>query len=103
MSRWKRKIEKLQSEIIEARKKLDDETREKRTIKRAVKKTGRPPIPKQKLEEAELLAYQHPIPWVAFKLDIGLRTLYNHGITRKNLEAKLAAKQKEQGNAPAKP
>jgi hypothetical protein len=88
MSKWKRKIEKLQSEIIAARQQRDEE---KRRAERVVKKTirmGRPTISEELLKKAELLAYDHPLPWVAFKLEIALSTLYKHGITRKAINAK---------------
>lgn len=106
MSKWKRKIEKLQTELAAARKQRDEEKQNTRRVIRKVARPGRPRISKELLEEAEFLAYTNPIPHVALKLNIALSTLYDHGITRKNLNAKIAAREKEtkdRTNQPLKP
>ena len=93
-----KKLEKLEREL----KRKIQEVKEKRAkiaelkLNEAKKRReklqtplGRPRISKEKLLEIELDAYDRPLPDVALKHDVALRTLYNYGITRKALNRKI--------------
>jgi hypothetical protein len=54
-------------------------------------KPGRKPLNADLLQRIKLEALTKPLPAVALKYDVSLRSLYNHGIKRKVLDAEIAA------------
>ncbi len=63
--------------------------RAKAAAKTTTRRRGRPSVPAATLHLAKQLAFDFPIPDVARKLNIGLSTLYDHGIKRYRLNAEL--------------
>ena len=90
MTRLERQILKKQKELKELRIKRAEEKRLE-AIKRKgkAKPKGRPRISKERLLEAKLLALDKPLTWVAFKMNISIKTLNTYGITRKNLDREI--------------
>lgn len=88
MTRIQRQIEKKQEEIRELRRKQAEAKLQKQKAK-VSKPKGRPAVSQELLQKAELLAYDNPLPLVAFKLSISLKTLYNYGISRQALNNKI--------------
>lgn len=87
MTRLDKKILKAQETVRELkRQKLEAQKAEQ--SKKEPAKRGRKQIPEKKLKEIEAEAYLNPLPFVAFKFNVSLSTLYNHGITREALNAK---------------
>ncbi len=90
MTKLERQILKKQQELKELRIKRAEEKRLEAIKRRGkAKPKGRPRISKERLLEAKLLALDNPLTWVAFKMDIGLKSLYNYGISRKQLNREI--------------
>lgn len=81
------KIRELRAELsaLQASKRR----RVKAAVKKSTRRRGRPSVPAATLHLAKQLAFEFPIPDVARKLNIGLSTLYDHGIKRYRLNAEL--------------
>lgn len=92
LERLEVKLAQVQNEIREERRKLTEQKANKFgdfKPKFSVQ-TGRPRISKETLIEIEIDAYRKPLPDVALKYGVSLKTLYNYGITRKALNKKIA-------------
>jgi hypothetical protein len=85
----------LEVQIIKTQEKLSNLREQKRLAKLRNKKAsqpektrGRPKISEDVLIKAVQMAETKPLAIVAIKLEIGLTTLYNYGISRARLENK---------------
>ena len=87
-------MNRLDRQILKAQEKLRELNRQKLEAKKAEQqnrepaKRGRKPISNETVKQIEAEAYLKPLPDVAFKFNVSLSTLYNHGITREVLNAK---------------
>lgn len=91
MSRLEKLISKKLEEIKELRKRRDEQKKAKKAKTKIIRK-GRPKISESILQKIELEAYEKPLGDVALKYDVGLRTLYNYGISRQSIERKKMLK-----------
>ncbi len=93
---------RLEERILQTKtllKNLKQQRREEECVARAArpkKKPGRKPTSREIIAKAEKLADKLPLNEVALRCDVALRTLYNKGLSRTNLNRKKAA----QGNFP---
>jgi hypothetical protein len=91
---------RLEERILQTKtllKNLKQQRREEECVARAArpkKKPGRKPISREILAKAEKLADKLPLNEVALRCDVAVRTLYNKGLSRTNLNRKKTA----QGN-----
>ncbi len=81
----------LDEQIRIAERKLSELKRQRRELKQLAKKSlrgrGREPLPDELIEKARELAQTKPLKDVALRLGIGLRSLYNKGISRRAIDA----------------
>lgn len=88
MDKIQRQIDKRLEEIRELRRKQEQAKAENKKSKIA-KPKGRPGLKKEIILKAKLLALSNPLPLVALKLNISLKTLYNYGISREALNKEI--------------
>lgn len=71
---------------LNRRKRADAAKRKQKLIAKARGKAGRPKLDEQLIVKAIKLAEKFTLPEVALRLGIPRSTLYNYGISRKELE-----------------
>jgi hypothetical protein len=84
IDKFSRAIQKRQNEIKQIRHLRELDKKKNRPVKKAIR-TGRPRIDENLIKKAKNLGKDHYLPDVALSLGLSLRTLYNYGITRENL------------------
>lgn len=89
MTPLERQLKKSQAKVAELQKQVRLEKERKAKINKPPKKRGRPAIDENILIKAVQLAETKPLPHVAMRLNISLRTLYRYGIKRNVLNSKM--------------
>lgn len=89
MTNLEKQILKKREEIRELnQRRAEQKALESKALKK-IGQPGRPRISKSLLQKIELEAYEKPLTLVAFKYNVSAKTLYNYGITRQALKAKV--------------
>ena len=91
MTRAEKQLIKARKEYKLALEKAKQEREAKAKAKKTPKKRGRKPISAELLNDIEKAAYKMPLTDVVLKFDVSLRSLYNHGISRRALIEKAKA------------
>lgn len=102
------KLERLEIKLELTRQRVREENKKKAELKLIAaqkkkemprRRTGRPPLKPEIIERARELGETKPLPDVALKLGISLTSLYNHGISRNEInKEKLENKLTDIGN-----
>lgn len=89
MNEFDKEMARLRHRLSELQRR---KTKPKRQKVKSTRPKGRPRIDSERIELAKELAQTRPLPLVALKLNIGLKTLYRYGIKRKILDAEKELK-----------
>lgn len=84
-----KKLLKIMLEVIEQRRKkaelkaIKEQAKREKSLNKS--KGGRPKLKPEIIEKAKLLGQKYTLNEVAFRLEISVNSLYNHGISRNAL------------------